>query len=128
MEEVKRNRRVIFILTVVAVLAIVMLYIDQLGNVYSPEKWLQDPSDRWGMVDDIVRTDELMNNTLAEILDKLGEPTGLGKPDSSFSAFKTINYFLGVDDISGMKGYLCLDMQQDKVILVYKFFAEGKEK
>ena len=127
MEETKRNRRVILGITVVAILSLIAVYVDQIGKMYTSEKWQKNPADRWEMVDDMVRTNVMMNNTFAEIREKLGDPTGFGKPDSSISTFKTINYFLGVDDISGMKGYLCLDLQQDTVVLVYKFFAVGNE-
>ena len=127
MEEIKRNRRIILVATAAAILSLVAVYVDQVGSRYTAEKWQKNPADRWEMADDIVRTNVMMNSTFAEILEKLGEPTGIGKPDSSISAFKTINYFLGVDDISGMNGYLCLDMQQDEVVLVYKFFAKGIE-
>ncbi len=122
MEETKRNRRVILVATVVALLLLAVVYVDQVDKMYSSEKWQKNPADRWAMADDIVRTDVMMNNTLAEIVDKLGEPTGTGKPDSSVSPFTTINYFLGVDDISGMSRYLCLDLKHDNVVLVYTFF------
>lgn len=122
MEEIKRNRRVILVATVLVLLLLMVIFIDQIDKLYSSEKWLGKPADRWGMTDDIVRSNVLMNKSYSEIVTLLGEPTGMGKPDSSKTVFKTINYFLGTDDISGMDRFLCLELKQDNVVLVYKYF------
>lgn len=124
MEEIKRNRLIIVVATAIAILLIIDIHIDAVDNVFSSEKWLNNPEIRLEMTDEIVRTGVLMNKSYNEIVTQLGQPTGMGKPDSSQSAFMTINYFLGAADLNGMSIHLCLDLKQDSVILVYKFFSK----
>ena len=122
MEKDKRNRVVI---AVVAGLAIGLTLFNQYessSNVFSPEKWISLNENRGSLVDDLIKTHQLIGFNGAEVIALLGEPTLVEDKELVVGLkTETMKYELGNDNLVGAHRYLYVNLEKDKVVLVYKF-------
>lgn len=122
MKEEKRNKTII---AITIGLTICFLIFDQAGkslNKFSSEKWKNNIEHREDMIDDVVRSNVLLGKKEKEIIELLGSPVKYeDKGKLKQLNAKTMKYDLGDDKSGKFKTYLCVDLEKNLAVLVYKY-------
>ena len=122
----KRNRAVIAFMAILMLFGLGLNHYKKSANTFSSEIWRADLTSRHRMANDIVTGKIVLGKSKDEALNLLGEPSEYsphlgqerhGKPQNIGAVI--MKYDMETDVIGRLKKMLCLDLENDTVILVY---------
>ena len=125
MKEEKRGKIIIAVIAGFIICFLIFNQFSRSTNKFSSQKWKEGGAARNEMVDDIVRSKMLEGKSKEETIIILGQPSEYEDKGKRRQNAKTMRYDLGIDLFGEFNTYLCVDLDNNRVVLAYKYHQKN---